>query len=112
MLPHLISLAQQKGWHFKGGVGIQVAFNAKSFRTPEPRFSATELPHRSSFERFNLSADEVVWKRLESSTKYSAEANQHALIGTVVPILISIFHSATDLSTIQDEKKILPMLKH
>ena len=111
MLPHLMSLAEQKGWHFKGGVGIQVAFNAKSFRTPELRFSASELPYRSSFGRFNLSPDEVVWQRLEGGTKYSAEANQHALIGTVVPILVSFFHDTTHLSTIQDEKKTRGMLK-
>lgn len=106
MLPHLMALGEKKGWHFKGGVGIQVAFNAKSFRTPEPRFSAADLPYRTSFGRVSTPNGEVLWTRLEKGTVYSREVNQHALIGTTIPILISMFHSEAHVNTIHDQEKI------
>eukprot|EP00435_Cladocopium_sp_Y103_P031960 s717_g8.t1 len=59
LLPHLQGLCEKRGWHHINGVGVQVAHNAKSFRTPEPRFSAEEKPLRSSFGRFTLSDGSV-----------------------------------------------------
>ena len=55
LLPHLQGLCEKRGWHHINGVGVQVAHNAKSFRTPEPRFSVEEKPFRSTCGRFTLS---------------------------------------------------------
>ena len=85
---------------------MELAFNAKSFRTPEPRFSAAVIPYRTTFGRFSLDHDEVVWHRLEKSVLYSKELNQHALIGMTVPVLISMFHSCDNVATIHDQEKI------
>ena len=34
LLPHLMRLCEQRGWHDFNGTGVNVARNAKSFRTP------------------------------------------------------------------------------
>ena len=39
IMPHLHGLCEKRGWHFLAGIGLQVACAAKSFCTPEPRFS-------------------------------------------------------------------------
>ena len=48
MLGHLMKLSGQRGWHLNNDVGINVAYNAKSFRTPEPRVSHDFCPSRPS----------------------------------------------------------------
>ena len=93
LLAFLWRLGEKRGWHLVNGIGVQVAFNGKSFRTPEPRFSATQFPLRSSYARFNLSDAQCEWRRLEKAVKYSELPNQHALIGVTAPILISMFHA-------------------
>ena len=75
LLPHLARLADRKGWHFISNIGVQVAHSAKSFRTPEPRFSAVDLPLRSSFGRFCVN-DQYIWRCLESGTRYGELTNQ------------------------------------
>ena len=87
------------------GVGIQVAFNAKSYRAPEPRFSSEAFPRRSSFGRIQLAENQLAWHRLEDSVKYTSLATQHALIGGVVPILITMFHSTEGIETISNQQK-------
>ncbi len=94
LLSHLIHLGEKRGWHTFSGIGVQVAYNAKSFRTPEPRFSATEFPLRSSFGRFQVAETQNVWHRLESAVQFSDLPNQHALIGCQVPILVTMYHSS------------------
>ena len=93
LLPHLQGLCEKRGWHHINGVGVQVAHNAKSFRTPEPRFSVEEKPFRSTFGRFTLSDGSVQWRRIEFGAAYSQLANQHGMIGQTVPTLITMFHS-------------------
>lgn len=93
-MPHLINLCEKRGWHSFPELGVQVAYNAKSFRTPEPRFSATEYPLRSSFGRFQVTESLQAWHRLECAVKFSDLPNQHALIGCSVPILVTMFHSS------------------
>lgn len=93
MLPFLMTLGEKKGWHFQNQIGIQTAYNAKSYRTPEPRFSSSEMPLRSSFGRFQSAEGQCFWHKLESAVQYTSLPNQHALIGCVVPILVSMFHS-------------------
>ena len=88
---HLLRLGEQRGWHRRDGLGINVAFGARSFRGPEPRFAASELPFRSSFGRFELPTGQVVWRVLERDSSYTSLSNQHALIGCTVPILVTFF---------------------
>ena len=45
---HLQGLAHIAGWRFRDGVAIQVARDARSFRTPAPRHSASTFPVRST----------------------------------------------------------------
>ena len=93
VLPFLMSLGEKRGWHFQNQIGIQTAYNAKSYRTPEPRFSSSEMPLRSSFGRFQSAEGRCVWHKLESAVQYTSLPNQHALIGCIVPILVSMFHT-------------------
>ncbi|CAK9043510.1 unnamed protein product [Durusdinium trenchii] len=79
MLPHLLSLGEKRGWHHQSGMGIQVAYNGKSMRTPEPRFSTADFPLRSTFARFST-GDQHFWHRLEAGVEISSLQNQHALI--------------------------------
>ena len=87
VMPHLQGLCEKRGWHFTGGIGIQVACTAKSFRTPEPRFSVAEFPHRNTFKRFEISQTEKMWHRLENAVAMQNLLDQHALIGCTVPVL-------------------------
>ena len=41
---HLLRLGDQFGWHLKDDMAFQVAKDAKSYRTPVPRFSPSEYP--------------------------------------------------------------------
>lgn len=93
MLGHLMKLGGQRGWRQQTGVGINVAFNAKSYRTPEPRFSTSQFPLRTTFARFDHPSGQCEWRRLEAGARYSDFSNQHALLGQCAPILISLFHN-------------------
>jgi hypothetical protein len=64
-----------------------VACTAKSFRTPEPRFSVAEFPPRNTFKRFEISQTEKMWHRLENAVAMQNLLDQHALIGCTVPVL-------------------------
>ena len=90
VLPYLQSLCEKRGWHMQNGVGIQVAQNAKSFRSPEPRFSPIDLPLRSTFGRFFHPDGQIEWRRIEAGPEYGKLSNQHALIGATVPTLITV----------------------
>jgi hypothetical protein len=69
----------------------QVAKDAKSFRTPSPRFSPSEFPLRSSFGRFDLKSGQAEWRRLENRIEYGQLPNRNALIGAVPNVLVTIF---------------------
>ena len=85
MLPHLHGLAERRGWHYVSGIGVQVACAAKSYRTPEPRFSIAEFPLRTTYGRFSIGS--------------------HALIGCTVPVLLTLFHKDPELMPHQQESK-------
>ena len=95
-LQSLRCLSDKRGWHMQNGVGIQVAHNAKFFRSPEPRFSLSELPLRSSFGRFIHADGQIEWRRIEAGNEYGKLSNQHALIGMSVPTLITTFHRTAE----------------
>ena len=88
---HLLRLCDVRGWHSQDGLGINVAHGAKSFRTPEPRFSAAELPLRTSFARVELPSGQLQWRVLERDLEYAELPNQHQLLPERVPILVTVF---------------------
>ena len=98
LLNHLLRLGEQRGWHFQSNVGVHVAFGAKSFRTPEPRFSMEEYPIRSSFARFSLPSGQMEWRQLERGVRYGRLSNQHALFGGTAGILVTLFHADDGVS--------------
>ena len=91
MYGHLLKLSRLKGGHTQNGLGINVAKSARSYRTPEPRFSSDSLPYRSSFGCF-VNREQLEWRVLERGTKYGALPNQHALFGHA-DALVTIFHA-------------------
>ena len=54
---YLSKLCEQKGWHHLDQMGVNVAFGARSYRTPEPRFSASNFPYRTTFGRVEQAFD-------------------------------------------------------
>ena len=55
LMHHVNQLAEQSGWHYRDGVGIHVAHNAKSLRSAQPRFAIRDFPYRTAV---------ASWKRL------------------------------------------------
>ena len=98
LLNHLLRLGNQRGWHFQNNVGVHVAFGAKSFRTPEPRFSMEAYPIRSSFARFSLPSGQMEWRQLERGIRYGRLSNQHALFGGTAGVLVTLFHADDGVS--------------
>ena len=49
LMRHVYKLAEQSGWRYVEGVGIHVAHNAKSLRSPQPRYSLRDFPYRSPY---------------------------------------------------------------
>ena len=92
MFQHVLSLGDSTGWHQKDGVVMQVARNARSYRTPRPRFLPSDYPLRSSFARFDSETGSA-WRRLESEVEYENLTNPQGMIGDTAAILISCFHA-------------------
>ena len=91
LLGHLLKLGEQRGWHHRADMGINVAYDAKSFRSPEPRFSPAQFPLRSTFCRLELQTGQVMWRCLERDCRYQDLANQHELLPHRAPILVTFF---------------------
>ncbi|CAK9059555.1 Teneurin-3, partial [Durusdinium trenchii] len=84
-------LSEASGWHFEKDVAMQVARNAKSFRSPEPRLDPKKYPLRSSYGRFDHTSGFSEWKILEDRVPYKELGNSQAPIGVACAVLISIF---------------------
>ena len=91
LLGFLLKFAEHRGWHSQGNMGVNVAHGARSFRTPEPRFSSAQFPLRTSFARYELPTGERRWRVLERKTRYLEEANQHGLLTLAAPVLVTFF---------------------
>lgn len=83
---HLIKFSEMPGWRFREGTVIHVCRNAKSFRTPEPRFKPAQFPARSSYGRFD-SLVQSEWRVLEENFQRSGKS----LIGDTADVLIAMF---------------------
>ncbi|CAE7399786.1 Ank3 [Symbiodinium necroappetens] len=91
LMGFLLKFAEVRGWHSHGATGVNVAHNARSYRTPEPRFSSALLPVRTTFARYQRASGELVWRALERKTRYLEEANQHGLLKLAAPVLVTFF---------------------
>ena len=91
MLGHLMSLTDTTGWHNKAGLAIQVSRNAKSFRTPGPRFDPSKYCLRSSFARYDASDGSAEWRCLERNVRFADLAKSNGLIGDEISVLVTIF---------------------
>ena len=90
-----MKFAEMKGWHNHKDMGINIAHGAKSYRTPEPRFSSAVCPLRTTFGRFERPSGEVCWRVLERNNRYLQEANQHQLLEQPTPVLVTCFAKET-----------------
>ena len=97
IMGYVLKFASQRGWHSNGDLGVNVAQNARSLRTPEPRFASSALPFRASFACFE-SEGRLLWRALERSVKYTDLPNQHALIGRSAESLVTFFHAQHSLA--------------
>ena len=67
LMKHVRRLSESPGWHYVQGIGIHVAHNAKSFRSPAPRFALREFPLRTTVGEFKQKIGSV-WRFLEEKT--------------------------------------------
>ena len=89
---YLHQLGEKPGWHFKDNLAVNVSRSAKSYRTPEPRFSAEKFPLRSTYGRFDHPSGHSEWRMLEEKVNYEQLERKKALIGECADILVSMFH--------------------
>ena len=64
LMNHVQHFALSPGWHYKDNIGVHVAVQAKSFRSPVPRFQVRDFPWRTSIAEFKLK-DTPTWRVLE-----------------------------------------------
>ena len=67
LMVHVRRLSESPGWHYVQGIGIHVAHNAKSFRSPAPRFAIREYPYRTTVGEFKQRIGST-WRFLEEKT--------------------------------------------
>lgn len=96
---HLMKLSELPGWHFRENFVIHVCRNAKSFKTPEPRFKPAQFPIRSSYGRFD-SLVQSEWRVLEESVAYSGKS----MIGDTADVLVTFFHGSQPQLLIHKEE--------
>ena len=94
-----LRLSELPGWHFRENFVIHVCRNAKSFKTPEPRFKPAQFPIRSSYGRFD-SLVQSEWRVLEESVAYSGKS----MIGDTADVLVTFFHGSQPQLLIHKEE--------
>ncbi len=81
------------GWSQLCSHVVQVAREAKAYRSPEDRFSSAAYPWRSTFGRFRFEDESVMWQRLEKRVSYLDLKNQNARLSDSAAVLVSIFEA-------------------
>lgn len=94
IFPYLAQLSSSPGWHHRDGVVINVAKQAKSFRTPTARFDPKEFCLRTTYGRFDSADGRSEWRILGEAEKYGEAQNPHALLGRTAAVLVSVFRSS------------------
>ena len=91
MFGHLLILSEQPGWHTFDDFGVHVAKDAKSYKSPKPRFDPVQFPRRSSYGRFTDGEGRAFWRKLEDRVELASLKSFQALLGDRADILISCF---------------------
>ena len=100
---HVMKLSTQPGWHrISEDLAVHVCSNARSFRSPEPRFKVDSLPYRFTFACLE-GAHALTWRSLEEGIDMRDLKNLRASLGTCASKLISCF--STHPSLIHKERR-------
>ena len=95
LLEHARHLGESPGWHMVDTVGVHVAHGAKSFRSPQPRFSLASFPLRTTLGEFNTGSLPT-WRVLEENQTLKDLSNMTAVLDSRARRLVSFFHSTKD----------------
>lgn len=94
MLGRLIALSEAPGSHLREGIPMHVAKDAKSFRSPEPRFESDKFDLRSSYGLFALTNGSSEWRELERDACYTRlREGRRGLIGHPCSKLVTFCRS-------------------
>ena len=96
MIGFLQGLCNQPGWHKRNDMAIQVAFRAKSFRRPEPRFEPQKYPLRSTFALYHDQSGRGAWRLLEKDCRYGWQLKP---LDREAPVLITLFRTHKEKET-------------
>ncbi|CAE7263203.1 unnamed protein product [Symbiodinium microadriaticum] len=96
MIGFLQGLCNQPGWHKRNDMAIQVAFRAKSFRRPEPRFEPQKYPLRSTFALYHDQSGRGAWRLLEKDCRYGRQLKP---LDREAPVLITLFRTHKEKET-------------
>ena len=103
----VLQLAEKPGWHVLGDeVAAHVCKGAKSFRTPEPRFSRDDYPHRTTFGRFENVLG-LFWRKLEGSENLHMCGNTRKPLPAAADVLVTLFHGGASVQLQQKEENQL-----
>ena len=105
IFPYLHRLGETPGWHFEDRLVMQVARNAKSFRSPAPRCDPQQFPLRSTYGRFDHDSGFSEWRVLEEQVPMKELRNLQAPLGAVASVLCTIYRP---MSTKEEDQ----LLKH
>ena len=75
LMEHVQRRSESAGWHFVEGVGIHVAHQAGSFRSPVPRFAVRDFPYRTTIGEFKRAQNLSTWRILEQRVDLLELAN-------------------------------------
>ena len=90
MIGFLQGLCTQPGWHKRDSTAIHVAFRAKSFRRPEPRFDAKQYPLRTTFALYHDQSGRGAWRLVEREACYG---RQLKTLDREAAVLITLFQA-------------------
>ena len=92
VLSRLMNLSDNPGWHTQGDVAIHVTRDARSFRTPQPRFDPELYSIRSTYGRFDHEDGTSTWRELEKNASYAQlPGGSHRMIGRTANVLVTFF---------------------
>ena len=107
VFPYLHRLSETPGWHFEDRLVVQVARNAKSFRSPVPRCDPLKFPFRSSYARFDRESGFSEWRILEEQVPVKELRSLQAPIGAVASVLFTVFRP---LPTKEEDQLLKPSI--
>ena len=94
LMKFVYQLAECSGWHFLDGIGVNVAHGAKSFRSPQPRFSLRDFPLRTTVAGWMIGG-KLQWRILEEKVDLRDLNHLQEQIEVRTSRLLSFFSKAT-----------------